>query len=72
VAGKRPLAGAPVDDGPLPVVPALENLLQVVRGPEVARCGSSNIQLRPDGTAKIIDFGIGNRALNALFRQEVE
>jgi hypothetical protein len=33
---------------------------------------TSNIQLRPDGTAKIIDFGIGNRALNALFRQEVE
>lgn len=25
VAGKRPLAGAPVDDGPLPVVPALED-----------------------------------------------
>lgn len=54
------------DDGPLPVVPALEVLLQVARGLDAAHVRqiihrdikTSNILLAPDGTAKIIDFGI--------------
>lgn len=54
------------DDGPLPVTPALEVLLQVARGLDAAHLRqiihrdikTSNILLAPDGTAKIIDFGI--------------
>ena len=54
------------DDGPLPVVYALEVLLQVARGLDAAHVRqiihrdikTSNILLAPDGTAKIIDFGI--------------
>jgi len=58
------------------VVPALENLLQVVRGLDAAHVQqiihrdikTSNSLLWPDGTAKGLGLGI----LNALFRQEVE
>ena len=54
------------DDGPLPVVPAVEVLLQVARGLDAAHVRqiihrdikTSNILLTPDATAKIIDFGI--------------
>lgn len=54
------------DDGPLPVVHAVEVLLQVARGLDAAHVRqiihrdikTSNILIAPDGTAKIIDFGI--------------
>lgn len=54
------------DDGPLPIVHAAEILLQIARGLDAAHLRqivhrdikTSNVLIAPDGTAKIIDFGI--------------